>query len=882
LGLRRLFRKESADRDLTDEIRDYLDRQTAEYERAGLSPKEAARRARLELGSVSAVREEVRQGGWETAVETTWRDGRLALRGLRHEPAFTLVVSVTLALGIGAATAIYSAINPIVLEPLPYPHADRLVMVSDFGSHGQRSDVTFGTFLELAARSRSFDGLAFADAWQPALTGATEPERLEGQRVSAGYFRTLGVPPAIGRDFGPADDRPGAPLVAIVTDGLARRHFGGAGAIVGHQISLDGNEWLVIGVLPPTFDNVLGSSVEVWGPRRYRSPAPPDGGGPEWGHHLTMVGRIKAGVSLDLVRRELSAIAGTPIAQFPRQPWANMAEGLIVNRLQDDVTRDVKSTLLAICGAVGLVLAIACVNVTNLLLARLARRRGEFAMRAALGAGRARLVRHVLTESLVLSALGGALGLVVAEVGVRAIVALSPPGLPRLDAVRVDAAVFAFALATTALVGLMVGLVPAVDAARRGATLGVQQGSHRDTGRRRVMRRTLVVAEVAFALVLLVSAGLLWRSLARLFAEAPGFNPTHVLTMRVQEAGHRYDSDAARLQFFEEALGAVRAVPGVTAAAFTSQLPLSGDPGDAYGLAFAVTPSVSPNDDDGAFRYAVTPDYFKAMQIPLRRGRLLDDHDVPGGSEAVLLNESYARRLFPGRDPIGQRLRFGGETTQPNRPWDVVVGIVGDVKQASLTLGPPAAFYVATGQGPWVDAVESIVVRTSLDAASLAPAVRQAIWSVDPNQPIVRVTTMDALVARSEAQRTFALMVFEAFALVALALAAIGLYGVLSGSVTERTREIGIRSALGASRGRILGLVLGEGLSLTGVGIVIGLAGAVLVTPAVAALLFGVSRLDPMTHLAAVTIFGVVSTVACGMPAWRAIRVDALAALRDN
>jgi putative ABC transport system permease protein len=876
MGLSRLVRSRKADRDLEDEVSDFRARLTAEYEQGGLSPAEAARRARLDLGRPDAVKEEVRQGGWETALETTWRDARLGARALGREPAFTLVVMATLAIGIGATTAIFSAVYPILLEPLPYPQADRLVAVADVGSHGQPDLVTYGTFLELIARCRSFDALAVADVWQPALTGDTDPERLAGERVSAAYFRALGVAPALGRDFAPAEDRPGAPRVAILSDGLARRHFGRPEASLGRPINLDGDDWLVIGVLPPTFEHVLASAVEVWAPRRYRQPAPANG--PEAGHHLTMIGRMKAGLTPDQVRRELDAIARTPVAEFARVPWADLSRGLLVRPLQEDVTRDVRATLVAMFGAVGLVLAIACVNVTNLLLARLARRRGEFALRAALGAGRARLVRQLLTESLVFAIGGGLLGLGIAAVGVRALVAQSPPGLPRLASVHVNGSVFLFALAVTALVALLIGLAPAFALAGRRVALGVHLGSGRETGRRRRVRQVLVVAEVAVALVLLVGAGLLARSLARLFGEAPGFEPSHVLTLEVQEAGHRYDADPARLQFFRQALDAVRAVPGVSDAAFTSQLPLSGDPAETYGAEFADVPNAW---DDGPFRYAVTPDYFRTMQIPLRRGRLLSARDVPGATTAVVLSESYARHLFPDRDPIGERVRFGPDMHQKDAPWAVVVGLVGDVKQASLTLGPAEAFYVSTGQWNWVDTVESLVVRTSLDPAAVAPAVKAAIWSVDRNQPVVRIATMGTLVARSEAQRTFALMVFELFASVSLLLAAIGLYGVLSGSVTERTREIGVRAALGASRGRIVALILGEGLSLTVMGLVVGLAGAVLATPAVGSLLFGVSRLDPATHVAAVAIFLVVATVACAMPAWRAVRVDALTALRE-
>ncbi|HKG94968.1 MAG TPA: FtsX-like permease family protein, partial [Gemmatimonadaceae bacterium] len=528
-------------------------------------------------------------------------------------------------------------------------------------------------------------------------------------------------------------------------------------------------------------------------------------------------------------------------------------------------------------GAVALLLAIACVNVTNLLLARGARRRGELAVRAAIGAGRARLVRQLLTESLLLAAAGGALGMAVAELGVRALVALSPPGLPRVGAIRLDGTVLAFGLGLTTLVGLAFGLVPALQLSSWRALHAAMRSGARQTvgGGHRLTRRTLVVAEVALALVLLVGAGLLLRSMQRLFAVAPGFDPSGLLTMQVQVAGHQFDDDGAVHRFFDQALDAVRRVPGVRAAAFTSQLPLSGDL-DEYGVHFESSTSVSAEADNGALRYAVSPGYFEVMGIPLLRGRLLDDRDAAGTPAAVLLSESLARRKFPGADPIGRRLRVG-----PNDgPWATVVGVVGDVKQASLAASRPDAVYVTTAQWRFADRARSLVVRARGEAAALTPAVKGAVWSVDRDQPIVRVATMDALLAASAAERRFALILFEAFAAAALALAAIGLYGILSGSVAERMRELGVRAALGASRGALLGLVMRQGTALAAAGVAIGLAAAAAASQALAALLFGVSRLDPATYLGVVALLAVVSVVACWVPAWRAARVDPAITLR--
>jgi putative ABC transport system permease protein len=589
-----------------------------------------------------------------------------------------------------------------------------------------------------------------------------------------------------------------------------------------------------------------------------------------------MVGRLRTDVTIDQARADLDAIAHTPVPEFPRPPWASLQYGVSTNSLQDDVTSGVKPALLAVLGAVAMVLLIACVNVTNLLLARGAQRRGEFAMRTALGAGRSRLVRQLLTESLLLALLGGACGMVVAGFGVRALVALSPTELPRVNAIHLDGTAFAFAVGITAFVGLVVGLIPALLASRSDLNRGVQQSSQRTAGGHQLTRRALVVAEVALALVLLVSAGLLLRSLQRLFAIDPGFDASHVLTMQVQESGHRFDTDSARDRFFTQALEAVRQVPGVASAAFTSQLPLSGD-FESYGIQFDVDHNA---DAEAGFRYAVSPDYFETMQIPLRRGRLLNAHDVTGAPAAVLISEAFARRKFPNQDPLGQRVRVGPDIGRADKPWGTIVGVVGSVRQASLALSDSDAFYTSSTQWSWVDSVQSLVVRSQGDAAALAPAIRNAIWSVDKDQPIVRVATMDNLLATSEAERHFVLILFEAFGLVALALAATGIYGVLSGSVTERTREIGVRVALGATPSDILTLVVRQGMTLTVLGVVIGLCGAAMASQALVSLLFGVSRVDPVTYLGVIALLAGMSAVACWAPAWRAAQVDPSITLR--
>ena len=869
-GLTRLVDRGPSDRDSSDEVRHYLEETAAAHRARGLPPDAALRAARLELGGVSNVEEQVRGYGWETGVETALADLRYAVRRLRAAPGFTAITVLTLALGIGATTAIFSAVNPILFEPLPYPEPGRVMAVWDIGSDGAPLDLTFNTQRELAARSRAFERFALMRTWQPTMQGADEPERIEGQRVSADYFRALGVAPAFGRDFEAADDVTGGPKVVVLGHGLWRRRFGGDRAVVGRQITLDEERYLVLGVMPAGFENVLAPAAELWRPLQYDIAAPY-----AWGHHLRMVGRVRPGVSVADADAELDRIAMEPVTEFARPEWAALRNGFMVSPLQDDLTRGVRPALLAILAAAAVVLVLATVNVTNLLLARGVQRRGEFALRAALGAGQARLVRQLLTESLLLAAVGGAAGVAVALAGVRVLVALSPADLPRAGAIQVDGAVFAFGLALTTLIGIAFGLMPALQAARHDPGHGLQAGSSRTAGGHRRAQATLVVAEVALALVLLVSSGLLLRSLQRLFAVSSGFEPAGLLTMQLQTSGLRFGEDSTTGRFFAQALEAVRGVPGVTAAALTTQLPLSGD-NELYGLHFDPRPAEDPGEQRGTFRYAVSPGYIETMGIPLLSGRTLSAQDRAGTPPVALISESAAKRRLPGLDPIGRRIKVG------DSPPYTIVGVVGDVKQLSLALGESEAVYLPAAQWHYADNAMSLVVRGRGDVPALAPAIRQAVWSVDREQAIVRVATMDQLVAASAAERRFALILFETFAITALVLAAAGIYGVLAGSVAERTREIGVRAALGASRGRIVGLVVRQGLTLTGLGVGLGVAGAAAATQALAAMLFRVSPLDPWTYAGVTGLLAGVALLACGVPAWRAARVDPVSTLRSE
>ena len=865
-----MLRRGKLDGELEEEMRLHMDLRAEEHSERGVISEDARAMAQRQFGNATLLREQSHDAwGWAW-IDRLFVDVRLAARHLRSAPGFMALTVFILALGIGATTAIFSAVNAILFESLPYPNASRIVTIWEISGEGARNDGTFGMYRGLAERSRSLDSLAVLKPWQPTMTSAGEPERFEGQLVSAAYFRVLGVRPLLGRDFTSADDRLNGPNVVILSNKLWRRRFNADPAIVGRDVTLDGNNYSIIGVMPQGFENILATGADAWGLLQYDMSQ-----GRAWGHQLRTIGRLRPGVGIDQAARELARLAHQIVNEQHPETYGRDFEVKLFS-LQADITRGVKPTLLVIAGAVGLVLIVACVNVTNLLLARGVRRRPEFALRIALGAGRKRLMWQLLTESLFLAVMGGVAGMAVAWTGVRALVALSPPGLPRTADIVLNGPVFAFGLAVTTLVGFVFGLVPALQISS-SPHRDIQDGSPRTTGAQRRTRSALVIAEVALAFVLMVSSGLLLRSLQHWFAVDTGFDASHLLTMQVQTSGRRFRENAATYKFFEDALEAVRHLPGVTAAALTSQLPLSGD-SDVYGVHFESSPVQTSMEDHSAFRYAVSPGYVETMRIPLRRGRLLDDRDRTGAPLTALINESYANRNFPRIDPIGQRLRIG----PPNGPLYTIVGVVGDVKQVSLGLNRADSVYVTPSQWRFADNAMSLVIRTHGDPAALAAAVRTAVWSVDKDQPVVRIATMSDLVIATAAERRFALILFEAFAMATLILAAAGIYGVLTGNVAERTREFGVRTALGASRGNIVGLVVRQGAVLTGSGVVVGLLGAAVAGSAIAAMLFGVSRLDPVTYAGVIVILCCVSVLACLVPAWRVARIDPANTLRSE
>ena len=870
-GLRALARPGDADRDVADELEQFLADTAAAFEAAGLSPEEARRAARREIGNPVAVREAVRASGWEAVVGDFVADLRYAVRRLASRPGFTLVAAGTLALGIGATTAIFSVVDPLLFESIPYPHSERVFVVSQPNSfEGPIGRMGFATIADVGAIP-SFASVAAVATESLTLTGNAEPESLSAERVSWPFFATLGVRPAIGRDFDREDDVRDGPAVAILGEGLWRRRFGGDPGILGKSIPLDGKPTIVVGVMPAGFEDVLKPDAQIWVPLRVSATSPD---GCRFCRYLRAVARMRPGGRPGNARGELGRLVARLQREYPNtyfEPQFPMIP------LRDFVVRDVRPVLFAVLGAVACVLLIAGVNVTNLLLGQAAQRRAEFAVRKALGAGRRRLVRQLLTESLLLAMVGGVLGVGIAFGGIPALTAIAPPGLPFVHDVAVNLRVLGFAFALTTAVGIVFGLAPALQSSRGGVFSAMNDAGRHTAGGRRTGRSALVATEVALAIVLLVGSGLLLRSLRRLLDVPPGFDPRNVLTMQIQTSGPRYATIEATRAYFDAVLAAVRATPGVESAGLTSQLPLSGD-ADQYGVHTEPVPGTGPNDrEHPGFRYAVSDGYLETMRIPIRRGRGLRPSDRSGTLPVAVVDATTARHGWAGRGAIGRRVRIG---PNDSGPWYTVVGIADDVKQASLDLESDNAIYIPESQWHFADDAMSLVVRSRVDPTALTAALRRAIRSVDRDVPVVRIATMTDLLERSTGSRRYALLLFQLFAAVAAILAGAGIYAVLAGSVAERTREIGVRAALGATRASIVRLVLRQGMTMTAVGVAAGLVAAAVFSPILATLLFATSRLDPAIYGGVATVLAAIAALACWVPAERAARVDPARTLR--
>jgi putative ABC transport system permease protein len=803
-------------------------------------------------------------------MDTLQQDLRYSVRRLMRAPGFTAVAVLTLALGIGANAAIFSVVHGILLKPLPYHEPDRLVALYHL-SEGRRASMSGPNFTDLKGRTQTLSGAGAFVNYRTILTGRGEPARLNASQVSTDLFDVLGVRPALGRAFVSSDSAPGSSAV-ILAHGTWQQRFGGDPAVIGQSVILDGESKHVVGVMPPGFS--YPADRALWTPIAHTE-AFLSGQRSAWS--FTGVGRVREGVPMQQAVAEVETIGRQLEAQYPAD---NERVGLVAVPILEALVGDVKTAVLVLLGAVGFVLLIACANVANLLLARSAAREGEIAVRAALGARRSRLVRQLLTESVLLSVAGAALGLLLAVWGVELLISLAPASIPRLDDVRVDRVVLGFTAALAMLTGAVFGIVPALHSTRHALA-----GSLKDGGRGAVtsrararMRGLLVVGEMAVAIVLLAGAGLLIRSFVRLAAVDPGFKPDRVLAFDLALPHGSYAEDARQVAFFKTLLANLQSTAGVSAAGATLALPLSGT---NIIFSFSVTgrPPVPVAQQPTIQVRIASADYFRAVGIPLDRGRFFNDGDRAGSTPVALISESAVREHFPGEDPLGKQIVLGWRR-ESGLVSGEVVGVVADVKEAGLAEPDAPQIYLLHEQ--WPLPFMTVVLKTNVSPLSIADAARSAVHDLDPALPVTNIRTLDQVVSRSIAQPRFYMLLLTAFAAVALILAAVGIFGVLSYAVAQRAREIGIRMALGAGQRSVVVLVVRQAMTLSAAGVLVGLAGTYYLTRALSTLLFATSRVDAAALAGAAGVLLLVALAASYIPARRATRVDPVVALRSE
>ena len=803
-------------------------------------------------------------------IEHLLQDLRYAARTFRRAPGFLLLTVLTIAIGVGANAAIFSIVNAVLLRPLPFGRPNDLVLVTDSDRRTRQSngDASPANFLDWRVRQHSFTALAAFRQATFALTGGDRPESVAGAIVNANFFDILDVTPALGRTFRRGDEGPGAPRVAVLSDGLWRQRFDGRPEAIGQSVRINDEPHTIVGVMPAAID--YPDRSRVWIPSHWRVPDDPlamgvDPSAQRSHGYFSVVARLQPGQTVERAQADMDAVGLALEHDFP----ANQNLGIELTPLRSDLVADVRQTVLLLFAAVGLLLLIATANVSGLLLARAAARHQEMAVRIALGASRGRILTQLLTESVVLAVMGGAAGVLLAMWLIGPLVALSPD-LGVAGAVTVDRAVLLFCLAVSTLAGLVFGLAPAHQLARLNVHDDLKQGARGGSGAgQRRIRAVLVAGEIAVSLVLLIGAGLTIRSFINLQHEPAGFNPDHVLTLAVNLPAARYPTPAAKAEFWQRALEALRRIPGVEIAAATSRLPLL--PGNSTrGLTIK---SLPPNSQATAHYRTASPRYFQAMGIPLIQGRAFEEADLEGRPPVAIISASAARRYWPNRNPLGERFSI-------DDPEITIVGVVADIHAAALDKPPQPTVYVPYRQDPWPSMV--FALRTSAAPATLTAAVRDAIWQVDKDQPIGAVRTMDQQLSNSLTRRRFSVSLLTGFGVVAVSLAAIGLYGVLAFIVAQRRREIGVRMALGAQPRDVIAEVMGQGLRLAGFGVVVGLGLALAGTRLLSSLLFGTSPTDALTFAAVATLLVAIAAGASLVPALRASRVDPLIALRDE
>ena len=811
-------------------------------------------------------------------MSTFWQDLRYGARMLLRKPGFTVVAVITLALGIGANTAIFTVVNAVLLRSLPYAQPEQLVRIG--GTNLQRNK-TLGTlspqdFYDWRDRNTVFESIAAYDSWSPSLTGTGEPERLAAGRVSSSFFNVLKAEPALGRAFLPSEEQRGNHLVAILSYGLWQRRFGADAGLVGRTIMLNGAAYTVIGVMPKGFESPQFSGIGFEQPELWAPFAPDLSQWSRSGRAVdAAIARLKPGVTTEQAQAEMHLIARQLQQQYPED---NAGEDVTIASLHGQLVGKIRSALMVFLVAVGFVLLIACANVANLLLARAAVRQREMAIRTALGAGRYRIVRQLLTESVLLSVVGGVLGLLLALWATDYLVALGSDSIPRLGAITLDMRVLGFTTALTLLTGVAFGLAPALQSSNPDLNETLKESGRTSTGGtgRQRLRSLLVVSEIALSLLLLIGAGLLLKSFLRLQRVDPGFDPHGVLTMSVFLPGTKYPEESQHVAFFDQVQERAASLPGVEAVGMVSNLPVSGN-FDTVSFYIEGRPAPAPENVPDLERYTINSDYFRAMGIGLLSGRPFGPEDRAGALPVAIVSETAARRFWPGESPLGKRIRTNN-VESPENPWRTIVGVVGDVRHYGLDIAPEPQFYLPHRQNP--TQFMTLVVRSANNPESQIAPVREQIWAIDKDQPVFGVKTMESFVAESIAPRRFTMLLLSLFAGVALLLAIIGLYGVMSYAVTQRTHEIGVRMALGAQGGDVLKMIVGHAMTLVVVGVVAGLLAAFALTRVIASFLYGVSATDPWTFVGVPLLLCAVAAAASYIPARRATKVDPMVALR--
>jgi putative ABC transport system permease protein len=819
-----LFRKQKREAEMSAEIQGHIEGLTERNLAAGMSPYEARNAALRQFGGVEQIKEVAREQRVWMWPEQLRQDVCYGLRMLAKNPGFTIVAVVALALGIGANSAIFSVINTVLLRPLPYKDPDRLVMVWEDATHQgfPHNTPAIANYIDWRDQNHVFEQMAAMAPQSFNLTGVGEPERIDGERVSASLFHLLGVEPQLGRAFLREEDKSGGKRVVIMSHGLWQRRFGGDQNIIGRPVTLNSETYTVVGVMPPTFQ-FPSREVQLWVPIAFTAQEAAD----RASHFIDVVARMKRGITLQQAQAEMSTIAARLQQQYPE---FNSRIGAVVVPLHEHIVGNIRPALLVLLGAVGFLLLIACANVANLLLARAAARQKEIALRVALGAGRSRLTRQFLTESVLLAGLGGAAGLLLAVAGINLLKGFIPEIVSQAQAITIDAKVLLFTVLVSLITGLIFGSAPAAQLSHANLNETLKEGGRESVSgtRGNRIRGLLVIGEIAVSFILLIGAGLLINSFVRLRNIDPGFRTDHLLTMKIELPEVKYADRARRSTFYRELIRRVEALPGVKSAAVATNLPLTYN-GDSILIGIEGRPDPPPDQRPDVVTRVISPHYFATMGIQLLQGREFTERDKADSPGVVVISERTARHFWPGESPIGKRLKPGSSGNR--RPWLEIVGVVKDVRQMELTAEPKLQMYLPYDQADFF-LPNALVVLTNVNPLSLAATVRQTVWDIDKDQPVSNISSMEQVVGDSVARQRFSMLLLGVFATLALVLAAVGIYGVMSYSVAQRTHEIGIRMALGAQRTDVLKLTVSQGLRLVLIGVTVGLVAAVVVTRA--------------------------------------------------